>query len=253
MYKKITHQITEEHYDHPMVIPNQVLHHGNARYIPSLSLSSDAAVPGPGAPGVPTPLPIQVINERTLIFRMDSRTLWTRFSLGMINYSVSDFGSLASTPNVLNNLTRNAAAIGAYFVPYYGMTAGTRIGDLLDVILKNGVKVVNAIKTGNTDLTVYTSIWAQQTLALAQYLNELNPAQYPTDLLNDMLTNLTGFWVTDFQARFAGDFAADAVALDNINKVAVSGIPDHANKGYSSLADILSRGVIAQFPISFVV
>jgi hypothetical protein len=67
-----------------------------------------------------------------------------------------------------------------------------------------------------------------------------------------MVTNLVGFWVDDFKARFANDFATDAVALDNILKVAVTGIPNHANKGYSSIADILSRGIIAQFPLSFV-
>ena len=215
-------------------------------------LATDVVAPGSTTPGVLSPLPIQVINERTLVFRMDSRTLWTRYALGIINFSVSDFGNLASTPNVQNNLSRNAAAVGTYFVPYYGITAGTKIGDLLDVILKNGVKIVEAVKNGNTDVQVYNDIWAQQSLALAQYLNQLNPAQYPTDLLNEMLTNLTGFWTTDFTARFAKDFAADAVALDNILKVAVSGIPDHASKGYSSLADILSRGIIAQYPLSFI-
>jgi hypothetical protein len=216
-----------------------------------LEAASDATPPGSVTPAVLPPLPPQVINERTLIFRMDSRTLWTRYALGMINFSVSDFGNLDSTPNVKNNLSRNAAAVGTYFVPYYGITAGTKISGLLDVILKNGVKVVEAIKN-NRDTSVYKDIWTQQTRALAEYLNELNPSQYPTDLINEMLTNLTDFWVADFEARYAGDFAADAVALDNILKVAVSGIPDHANKGYSSIADILSRGIIAQFPLSFV-
>jgi hypothetical protein len=67
-----------------------------------------------------------------------------------------------------------------------------------------------------------------------------------------MLTNLTNFWTEDFIARKNDEFADDQIALDNILKVAVVGIPDHANKGYSSLADILSRGVIAQYPLSFV-
>ena len=250
MYRRITHDIVEQHYNHPSVIPQSIA--GNVHYMLSPPVASDVNTPGSMTPGVLPPLPPQVINERTLIFRMDSRTLWTRYSLGMINFSVSDFGSLPSTANVESNLSRNAAQIGTYFVPYYGITAGTKIGDLLSVMTKNGVKVVEAIKNNVADLQVYTDIWAQQTRALAQYLNQLNPAQYPTDLLDEMLTNLTGFWVADFRARFAQDFAADAIALDNILKVAVSGIPDHANKGYSSLADILSRGIIAQFPLSFV-
>lgn len=245
MYKHIKHHIVEEHHDYPS------MYYGNVRYTPRPTLSSDVVIPGSTIPGGLPPLPAAVINERTLIFRMDSRTLWTRYALGMINYSVSDFGGMPSTPAVEKNLSRNAAGVGDYFVPYYGITAGTKIGSLLTVICKNGVAVVNAIKN-KQDVAVYRGIWIKQIDELAIYFNELNPSQYPRDLIAEMLTNLVGFWVTDFEARFANDFATDAVALDNILKVAVTGIPNHANKGYSSIADILSRGIIAQFPLSFV-
>jgi hypothetical protein len=197
-----------------------------------------------------TPLPSVVINERTLVFRMDSRTLWTRYALSMINYSVSDFGGLNSTPQVEKNLRKAASNIGDYFTPYYGLTAGTKIGSLLEVIVINGTKVVEAIKN-KLSIEPYQTIWANQIDALATYLNQLNPSEYPHDLLSDMMTNLTGFWVSDFQARYNNDFASDIIALDNILKVAVSGLPNHVNKGYASMADILSRGIIAQFPLSF--
>ena len=246
MYKKITHEIVEQHHDYPST------YYGNVRYTLRPTLSSDVVIPGASIPGGLPPLPAAVINERTLIFRMDSRTLWTRYALGMINYSVSDFGNMSSTPAVEKNLSRNAAGVGDYFIPYYGITAGTKIGSLLTVICKTGVNVVNTIKSKQTDIIVYKEIWSKQIDDLAGYLHELNPGQYPRDLTAEMLTNLTNFWVDDFQARFANDFASDAVALDNILKVAVTGIPNHTNKGYSSIADILSRGIIAQFPLSFV-
>jgi hypothetical protein len=82
-------------------------------------------------------------------------------------------------------------------------------------------------------------------------LNSLNPSQYPKDLIIEMFVNLTKFWVEDFIARIEGDFASDSIALDNILKVAVIGIPNHVNRGYSSIADIMSRGIIAQFPTLF--
>jgi hypothetical protein len=241
MYKKITHDIVEEHYDHPAALPDHV----------RAQLGPNVVLPGPADSGVLPPLPIFVINERTLIFRMDSRTLWTRYALGMVNYSVSDFGNLTSTSKVEANLSRNAAAVGNYFVPYYGITAGTKIGTLLSAICKNGTKVVSAVKNGSKDLEVYREIWARESRNLAEYFNELNPNQYPEDLIAEMLISMTNFWIEDFVARLADDFAADQIALDNILKVAVIGIPDHANKGYSSLADILSRGIISQFPLSF--
>jgi len=241
MYKKITHDIVEEHYDHPAALPDHM----------RAQLGPDAMLPGAAVPGVLPPLPIFVINERTLIFRMDSRTLWTRYALGMVNFSVSDFGNLSSTGKVEANLSRNASAVGNYFVPYYGITAGTKIGTLLSAICKNGTKVVSAVKNGSRDLDVYREIWARESRNMAEYFNELNPNQYPEDLIAEMLISLTNFWIEDFVARKDDDFAADQIALDNILKVAVIGIPDHANKGYSSLADILSRGIISQFPLSF--
>lgn len=196
------------------------------------------------------PLPQAVINERTMTFRMDNRTLWTRYSLGMINYSVSLFGGLGSTDSVEANLARAAAAIGDYFIPFYGITAGNKIGSLLVVISKNGTKIVQAIKD-QKDYSPYLSIWTKQIDELSKYLNELNPSQYPAELLSGQLTALTDLWVTDFNARYQEDFITDTIALDNILKVAVSGIPNHTRKGYTSIADILSRGIIAQFPLTF--
>jgi hypothetical protein len=242
MYKKIVHNVVEEHYHHPETLPEEM----------KTRVGRDVVTPGSVSPGVLPPLPEVVINERTLIFRMDSRTLWTRYALGMVNYSVSEFGGLTSTDKVEANLIRNGAGVGNFFIPYYGITAGTKIGNLLAVICKNGTKVVQAIKKGSKDLDVFKSIWREQCRSLAEYLHELNPTQYPTDLIAEMLVNLTQFWTENFIARKNEDFAEDQIALDNILKVAVIGIPDHANKGYSSLADILSRGIISQFPLSFV-
>lgn len=237
MYKKIIHDIVEEHFDYPTILPAGPMKRPLVRAMSPVEFA---------------PLPQVVINERTLLFRMNARTLWTRYSLGMINFSVSSFGNMPGTDAVERNLSRNAAALGDFFIPFYGITAGTKIGALLGVLLINGTRVVETIKTKKTDVAVFKDIWRRQINELAEYLNLLNPGQYPTVLLIEMLTNLTEFWTEDFIARFGNDWAADAVALDNILKVAVSGIPNHTNAGYSSLADILSRGVISQFPISFI-
>lgn len=236
MYKKITHDIVEEHYDHPVTLPDHI--------------KSKLGTIGPVSLG--TPLPPSVMTEQTMTFRMDSRTLWTRYALGMINYSVSDLGNLASTNNIKNSMARNSANVGTFFTPYYGYTTGSKIGDYLNALCVNGVKIVEVIKSGKTDVAVYVEIWNKQCRSLAEYFNSINPNNYPTDLLTEMFTTLTKYWTDDFKARYDNDFASDAVALDNILKIGVTGVPDHAKAGYSSIADILSRGVIAQFPLSFV-
>lgn len=194
-------------------------------------------------------LPPVVINEKTMTFRMDNRTLWTRYSLGMINFSVALYSNIDSE-NVLENLKRAAGACGDYFAPYYGFTAAKKIGSLLSVIANNGSKVAEALRD-KRDIAAYETIWDKQIDELATYLNELNPSYWPKDTLDEMFINLTALWVDDFRARLAKDFVADSIALDNIVKVAVSGIPNHINKGYTSIADTISKGIIAQSPLEF--
>lgn len=196
------------------------------------------------------PLPTVVINERTMNFRMDNRTLWTRYALGMINYSVAKYGGMADADAVANNLKKTAAQCGDYFYTYYGLTAARKIGSLLSVIATNGTKVADALQAGQ-DISSYETIWDKQINELANYLHELNPLYWPKDLLAEMFINLTALWIDDFKARLSKDFVADTIALDNILKVAVSGVPNHVQKGYSSIADRISRGIIAQFPESF--
>lgn len=194
-------------------------------------------------------LPTVVINERTMNFRMDNRTLWTRYSLGMINFSVALYSKMDSD-NVLENLKRAALACGNYFTPYYGFNVAKKIGSLLTVIAVNGSKVAEALQAGR-DITAYETIWDKQIDELATYLNELNPQHWPKDTLDEMFINLTALWVDDFRARLDKDFVADSIALDNIIKIAVAGIPNHVNKGYTSIADIISKGIIAQSPLEF--
>lgn len=194
-------------------------------------------------------LPTVVINEKTMTFRMDNRTLWTRYSLGMINFSVALYGNMGSE-NVLENLKKAAAACGDYFAPYYGFNAAKKIGSLLVVIAVNGSKVAEALEA-KRDIVAYETIWDKQIDELATYLNELNPQHWPKDTLDEMFINLTALWVDDFRARLDKDFVGDSIALDNIVKVAVSGIPNHINKGYTSIADTISRGIIAQSPLEF--
>lgn len=196
------------------------------------------------------PLPQIVINEKTLVFRMDSRTLWTKYALGLVNYAVSDVANLSTTPSVESRLTKSATLIGDFFVPYYGIRAGSDIGKLLTDIFETGVQVVTVLKK-NEDIVPLQIKWAEQTKALAELFNHLNPGQYPVSLLTEMFEALTKLWTDNIKARITQNVILNAESIDGINKLVITGIANHVNKGYQSLADVLSRGVIAQYPLSF--
>lgn len=71
-------------------------------------------------------------------------------------------------------------------------------------------------------------------------------------LIEEMFNNMTTFWYNAIVARYNEDWSANEAAIDNLNKLVVTGIANHVNKGYSSIADIFSRGIIAQYPSLFV-
>lgn len=195
-------------------------------------------------------LPNIVINEATMIFRMNSRTLWTKYALGLVNFAVSDVADLPTTDSVEQRLYKASTLIGDFFVPYYGIRAGSDIGKLLTDIFKNGVEVVAAVKQ-EKDTVPYQIKWAEQTKALAELFNKLNPNQYPVSLLQEMFDALTKLWLDNIIARYTNNVILNAESIDGINKLVITGIANHVNKGYQSLADVLSRGVIAQYPLSF--
>lgn len=226
MYKKITHDIVEEHFDN-MVQNNNVT-----------KVSANGKLPN------------LVINEATMTFRMDSRTLWTKYALGLVNFAVSDVADLPTTDSVEQRMYKSATLIGDFFMPYYGIRAGSEIGRLLTEIFKNGVDVVSAVKK-KQDIVPYQILWSEQTKELAELFNKLNPGQYPTSLLLEMLDALTKLWTDNIIARYTNNIILNAESIDGINKLVITGIANHVNKGYQSLADVLSRGVIAQYPLAF--
>jgi len=233
MYKKITHDIVEEHFDSPLALPTEV----KASMVPTKATLS--------------PLPSVVVNEKTLVFRMDSRTLWTKYSLGLVNYAVSSVADLSTTPSVEERLTKSATMIGDYFIPYYGIRAGSDIGKMLNAIFETGVEVVEVSKKKG-DIVPLQIKWAEQTTQLAELFNKLNPGQYPVSLIQEMLHALTQLWTDNINARITNNVIMNAESIDGINKLVITGIANHVNKGYPSLADVLSRGVIAQYPLSFI-
>jgi hypothetical protein len=230
MYKLIKHDIAEQHYMHPEVLPSEIRD--------QLVITQ-------------TPLPPSVITEKTLVFRMDSRTLWTKYALGLVNYAVSSVADLSTTPSVEERLTKSATMIGDYFVPYYGIRAGSEIGRMLTDIFETGVSVVEAVKK-KQDIVPLQIKWAEQTKEISNFFNKLNPSQYPTILLEEMFQALTALWTDNINARFTKNIILNAQSIDGINKLIITGIANHVNRGYQSLADVLSRGVIAQYPLSFI-
>lgn len=230
MYTKIKHEIVEEHFLQPMekhtlteVGPSQLL-------------------------------PPAVMTEATMLFRMDARTAWMKWVFGLMNYAVSLNGNLPGTEQVKGRMHKNAVTIGEFVTPYYGITASNLLSTSLIAIGDVGMHYVDAIKAKRPpeEIAMIVETWKPYVADLAQVLNELNPGNWPTSLISDIVSNIILAWQDQLTARANGDIVGDEVAIDKLTKLVVTGLPNHIRRGFSSLADIFSRGIIAQYPSLFV-
>lgn len=233
MYTKVTHKIVEEHFqEQPM-----------SRAMLANSMP-DEVLPGQD-------LPQAVMNEATLTFRMDSRSAWAKYAWNLLNYAISMNSSLPGTPQVESRLLKAGSALGDFIVPYYGITAGNTLGDKLAAIAKVGTQLVDAVKDRRS-LDSFDKIWEELIEDVVNFLNELNPNQWPKALLTEMFTNLVNSWTKAIVSRYREDWNENNEAIADLEKLVVTGIPNHVNRGFSSVADVFSRGIIAQYPMMFV-
>ncbi|CAB4130167.1 hypothetical protein UFOVP116_303 [uncultured Caudovirales phage] len=235
MYKKISHNIVEEHYATSQMPRSSY----KAKPVENETLCIDSE------------LPDYVMNENSLNFRMDARSLWAKYTWGLLNYGISLNGMLPSTDLVEARVIKNAIAIGDFITPYYGVSAGSRVSKLLAGIGQIGIDVVKATKE-QEPLDNLLSMWDTMIEQLSKLLNELNPNNWPESLMCDYLKNLVKCWTNQIVARDSGDEVADEAAVEQLYKIVVIGItnsvPSHK---ISSLSDAFSRGIIAQFPTLF--
>jgi len=247
MYSKITHNIVEEHFAHN---PHQGPQH-HAKQTNIFGSGGLATLQQDGSLRFSDPLPYYVLTEGTMLFRMDSRTLWSKYAWGLLNYSIALNSGLSDTPDVLNRLHNSAIALGDFITAYYGITAGTSFGVKLIDIADTGTDVVKAVKN-NQPLDAMQARWQTQIQDISVFLNSLNPNNWPTSLFVDMFTNLVTFWTQSIQARAAGNHVSTDLAISNISKLVITGVTNSSpTHKASSLADVFSRGIIAQFPELF--
>lgn len=171
--------------------------------------------------------------------RMMQRRLWIDHVSWTRSLIISDLASLEDTEPVLERLLRNQVDIGNSIKPFYGDEAGNKLTSLLKDHIQLAVKVTDAAKAGNKDdLEKYNKLWYKNADDIAKFLSSANP-NYSEETLKDMLYKHLQFITDQVVARLNKDWNADIEAYDKNE--------DHM----IMLADILTDGIIKQFPQKF--
>jgi hypothetical protein len=194
----------------------------------------------PDKPGKPDDGKDQDLTAAQVAFHDDFRKLWedhvTWTRLVIVNSAEDAPGYTASA----NRLLENQADIGDAINPYYGNDADTQLTLLLNEHINGAVKVLNAAKSGNdADLQEATEAWYANANEVADYLASLNPDNWSQEELRAMMKDHLDQTLAEAAAEFRGDYEASVNIYEEVHLHILE------------MSDVLSSGIIQQFPQKF--
>lgn len=180
------------------------------------------------------------VSQAELAFRNDMRRLWedhivwTRLAIVSLTTDAPDTGA------TVGRLLRNQDEIGAAIAPFYGEAAGDELASLLRDHIVIAADLVAAARAGDADAVAEAQArWGANADEIAAFLAAANPRAWDETVLRASLEEHLRMTTDEALARLAGDWEADVAVYDAI----------HAH--ILGLADVLSTGIVSQFPGRF--
>ena len=172
--------------------------------------------------------------------RMAMRKLWEDHIAYTRNYIISALAGLEDSEKVAERLLKNQDDIGDALKPIYGEEAGRKLTALLRDHILIAADIVKAAKAGNSEgVTKGQKRWHENADDIAVFLSGANP-NWPKQVLVDMLYKHLEYTTAEVVSRLKKDWVADAEAYDRGH--------DHM----LMFSDVLTEGIIKQFPKKFV-
>jgi hypothetical protein len=180
------------------------------------------------------------VTASQLAFRNDMRKLWEDHITWTRLVIVSFAADLPDLPVAEQRLLQNQADIGDAIAPFYGRAASDQLTGLLRQHILIAVDVLTAAKNGDTAaLADAQARWEANADDIARFLANANPRNWPFSEMQPMMRSHLALTTQEAAARLQGNFQADVAAYDQV----------HAQ--ILDMADMLSTGVINQFPKRF--
>lgn len=182
--------------------------------------------------------PATDVPAQTALFSA-MRTLWMQHMEWTYATVVAFAGDSPALQPTMDRLLRNQADIGNAIAPFYGEQAAAKLTDLLTTHIKQAVPVLTAAKAGDqAGLRKAVDAWYRNAKDIADFLAKANPAWPKGDMRDMMETHITT------TIGYAGDVLAG-------NYAGAITTYDQAEAHMIEMADMLSQGLIAQFPDRF--
>jgi hypothetical protein len=159
---------------------------------------------------------------------------WTRLAI------VSFAGGLPDLPATESRLLRNQSDIANAIRPYYGAAASAKLRGLLRAHILGAVALMQAAKANDSAaLTKAHDAWYANGNDIADFLAAANPRHWPRGEMRSMMKTHLDETLKEAVDRLTGRFAADVRDYDAVHGSILQ------------MADMLSDGIVAQFPGRF--
>lgn len=168
------------------------------------------------------------------------RSLWEQHMEWTWSAVVAFATDSPALPATFDRLLRNQADIGSAVAAVYGPAAGDRLTALLKTHINDAVPVLQAAKAGDKPaLDEALTAWYANAREIADFLSAANPRNWGRDDMRDMMK-------THIDQTTA--YAASVIGGDYTKAIATY---DVAQAHMVQMADMLSAGIVAQFPRKF--
>ncbi|PFP24583.1 glycosyltransferase [Bacillus sp. AFS073361] len=206
-----------------------------------LLLSMVLILPAISVQAAPPPPPNQqqTMSESAHQFKFNLRRLWMEHLIWTSRYIVSTEANLPDKQVILTRLLRNQDEIGNAIKPFYGEAAGNKLAKMLREHILLAGKVLEAAKANNqADLKKYNTAWFKNADDMATFLSGANP-NWDKNTLRQLLHAHLKMVTDSVTARLKKDWNGDVRAFDE------------GEIHLMKIADVLSEGIIKQFPQKF--
>ena len=173
-------------------------------------------------------------------FQDAMRRLWSDHVAYTRLFIVAAASGAADKDATAQRLLRNQADIGDAVSQFYGKAAGDKLTALLKDHILIAANIVTAAKAGdNAKVTAENKRWHDNATDIAKFLHGANPTNWPEPTLQSALFTHLDQTINEATHQLKGDYAASMKDYD--------GAMDHM----LMVADILTKGIEAQFPSKF--
>ena len=183
---------------------------------------------------------VPLSNAARVSFHDQMRKLWedhiTWTRLAIVTFADGSKGFDATATRLLQNQTD----IGNAIAPFYGIAAGDQLSALLHDHITIAVEILQAAKSGDTAAFADAKTrWYANANQIADFLSAANPRFWPDDTMRAAMKEHLDETLTEASDELSGNFAASVTDYEAVHLHILA------------MADLLSSGIMSQFPGQF--